>query len=193
MAEERRRRLVEVLVEEAERSTEELNGFEDWAVASQGGGAERQRVSAAELLATARRALGSRGLDCELEPNASETGASEDDDPVLDLLLEPLGEAFAGLGGALRRDLAVGRCRLGLRLDPPHLLLDLSWPPSPEDRDRLHAWHGQALESGDGPPGTGLRPVARRHGGEAWFNLGRSGENAHVRLLLPLEGAAEAD
>lgn len=190
MEEERRQRLLGVVVEEAEALGTSIDSLEGLAAAARAGG-EDQRISLADLVAAVGRAVAGKGLACELDSSKAIPELPEHHGLAVDT--DSLIRAVGGLAGALRRDLAATRCRLRARLDPPHALIDLSWHPEPGDRHRLLEWQGTALEAGDGGPGSGLRPAARRHGGEAWFILDRDDQRAHVRLLLPLfNGGAES-
>jgi DNA polymerase-3 subunit epsilon len=188
LEESRRQRLQEVVLEEADRLARTIGTIERLATASRAGNG-RQRTTVASLLDNLCRATAERGLPCDLGPWEEGEDAGT---PKVDVDLEALGAAVAGFAGALRRDLAVIRCRLGARLEPPHLLLELAWRPEPGESERLHDWHGEALEAGDGEAGTGLRPTARHHGGEAWFVLDRDGEAARARVLLPLVASGES-
>lgn len=104
---------------------------------------------------------------------------------------EVIGAVVAFLA-LLRREMAVVQLHLGTRRVDRHLLLDLGWSPDPAEVTRLLDWQGEAL---DAPPEDaagrplapqGLRPMARAHDGEAWFNLDRDGTAAHVKVLLPI-------
>ncbi|MEM9558604.1 MAG: hypothetical protein AAGC60_30405 [Acidobacteriota bacterium] len=172
-----RARLHGVVNEEAERLGGMVGQLEELVPHD----AETTPVAVDELLALLRRAVVERGFDVELEPERSDPPGARRRVPVD---RRRLGEAARRFAASLRRDFAVVRCDLGADAVDDHLLLDWSWRVELADQDRLQDWQGEAL-------GASLRPAARDHDGEAWFDLDREDDGAagraRVRLLLPLE------
>ncbi len=187
-----RSRLIGVVAEESERLgglVHRLEAIARAAVAAGAGGAPATATAAELAAALARRAreLGFEGV--EAPALGPELAAAR-----LALSGEAVVAAAAALLAALRREMAVTRLRLGLRLVDRHLLLDLGWSPDPADLPRLLDWPGTALDTpaadAHGGAGPGLRPLVRDHDGEAWFIVDRDGSAAHVKVLLPLAGTA---
>lgn len=144
--------------------------------------ARLQRRGAAEIAAAvAARAAARSGL--RVDPDDPPPAEAAGEAPV-ELELEALLAALIGLLEALRDELAVAGFKLRWKVAERHAVFDLLWAADPASLDRLRAWQSEALERGRGGPG--LRPVVRRHGGEAWFNLDRDASRAYLRLLLPL-------
>ncbi len=204
MGEVRRRRLLTVVAEEAERLGRLAEQLEQLASGSgpRGSGAgESESVRVDELVAAVGGTARELGIEVEVaEPAAGLREANEPSVPV-EVTLKPLLVAVSAFLGELRRELAVHRIRLRTEAVGDHLLLDVAWAPEPGDLGRLVDWQAGMLDevlAGGGDPGApaivypGLRRVAREHRGEAWFNLDRDGGAAHLRVLLPLAMAAAA-
>lgn len=183
MASTQRARLLAVVAEETGHLGGHIDRLERLAAAAARENGRRQRTAVPELVTALRRAAERLGLACEAEEAAAAAGSQP---AAVEVGLAPLTAAAAGFLAALRREMAVSRCRLRTRTSGGHLLFDLVWSPELGDVARLCDWQGGALEP-DGPE-PGLRAVARDHDGEAWFNLDRDGETAYVRVLLPLAG-----
>lgn len=185
LADEPRSRLLAVVTEEsarlaelvyrAEQLTRKAN--EGWSSASAAFGADE---------ALARIAAAGAELGCEVEIRHDTEREGE-----VDLVVagDELVTAAARFLKALRREMAVTLLQLRARRVDRHLLFDIGWQPEAADLDRLLDWQADALD--DVPEGRGLRPLAREHDGEAWFNLDRDGGAAHVKVLLPLAAARE--
>lgn len=185
-----RARLLAVVSQESERLGElaiRVERIAHRAVADPAEGAP-PTIAVDELMARLTAAAGELGYEVEsrrgLDPIAPPTRLDVPGPQVI-------GAATAFLA-LLRREMAVARLQLGAQRVDRHLLLDFGWSPDPAEVTRLLDWQGEAL---DAPPEDaagrplapeGLRPMARAHDGEAWFNLDRDGSAAHVKLLLPI-------
>jgi len=184
MEESQQRRLRAVVADEARRLGLLIGRLEQVGEpGAEPGGTGRRKTSAAEIAAAlAARAAAELGLAVEQE--ADEGGAepaSLEADP------EELIPALLALLEALRREFAIAAFRLRRRRIDRHAVIDLLWQADPARLDHLREWQGEALETRLGG-GDGVRPVARRHGGEAWVNVERDSSRAYLRLLLPLAG-----
>lgn len=179
-----RARLLAVIAEEAERLSDLVRSLEQTAAAAGvvASGAAATVADLATGLARRAESLGFEVAGGAPDPALAACGLGL---PGAEAL-----EAGAAFLAALRREMAVSRLALVLERVDRHLLLDLGWAPEPGDLARLVDWQGRTL---DAPPadgaGRGLRPLARDHGGEAWFILDRDGAAAHVKILLPLAAA----
>jgi len=174
-----RRRLLAVLVDEAERLSADVERLER--LAATAGRSGRAAQPASELITRIASAAAASGFACVIR----------DPDPVPGQV-RAAASIVDGIGGfldTLRRETTVGGCALSTRVVDQHLLLDLAWEPQPTDLPHLLEWQGAALEEGP-PGGGGLRAALREVDGEVWFNLDRDGSTAHLRLLLPRSDSA---
>ncbi|HZJ05104.1 MAG TPA: exonuclease domain-containing protein [Nocardioidaceae bacterium] len=97
-----------------------------------------------------------------------------------------LARSAAHLFGRLHEQLGVEAVTLAITRAGGHAQMEVTWTgqaPEPED---FQAWLDQPLTGGGAP---NVREVVARHGGEVWAG-GTSGDEPHVRLLLPLTEAA---
>ncbi len=178
-------RLRTVVAGETRRLGELVDRLEAFGESLAGGGpAARQRVAAGQLAAQiAARAYAHLGL--RIEKEEGDTAGFEN--AALEIDFETLVHAAVDLLTALRRELAVSEIRLRQRVVEKHAVFDLLWQAEAGSLDHLRQWQSEALEkTADGGPG--LRPILRRHGGEAWFNVDRDASRAYLRILLPLAG-----
>jgi DNA polymerase-3 subunit epsilon len=174
MDEAQQKRLRAVVSGEALRLGQMVDKLERLGDPGGAGSGKRSRVSGAELAAALAARVEAR----------QENGESAEEG-WLELELEAVVEAAAELLGRLRRELGVGELKLRRRVVEGHAVCDLVWQAEAPSLDRLRLWQSEALEKKE-DGGPGLRPIARRHGGEAWFNLDREASSAYLRLLLPL-------
>lgn len=187
MDESQQQRLRGVISGEAERLGELVDRLERLGDARratlQPAPAEWRKTSAGEIAAAiAARAAARLGLRID-----SGDSAEAPAEAAVEVEIEALLPALVGLLEALRDEFAVTAIQLRRKVVEQHAVFDLLWTADPASLDRLRAWQSETLEKGRGGA-PGLRPVARRHGGEAWFNLDRDATGAYLRLLLPLAG-----
>ncbi len=180
MEESQAHRLRAVVSGEARRLGELVDRLEALGDPAAGARPAVPRCSAGELAgALAERAAARLGLAL---------GRDEDSQPAEGALAiegPAVAEAVAGLLGDLRRDLAVDEVRLRCRTVENHAVFDLLWWADAESLEHLRQWQSEALDRSPAG-GPGLRPLLRRHGGEAWFNVDRDASRAYLRILLPL-------
>lgn len=182
MDSDQRQRLHTIVADESARLGELVGRLE--ALERRTGQGDRWRIDASALVDRIRDALAQPGLEVEWMAD-SEAGPPS---LALELDHDTMALAFRGFAAALRKDFAVVHCWLRAEEVDQHLLVDCAWRADASEAARLQDWQGEALEIGRDAPA--LRPTARDHGGEAWFDLDRSPEpdsrRAHVRVLLPV-------
>lgn len=89
----------------------------------------------------------------------------------------------------LRDRFAVHTARLRLQpmTDRPRLAtLDLIWDARAQTADAWRAWSRKAEVMADEDATLTLKEVALEHGGEVWFQVDQTAEDAYFRLLLPV-------
>jgi DNA polymerase-3 subunit epsilon len=191
-----RQRLLAIVAQESERLGDLICRIEKVAQTLTAGASARNggALTVADLVERLSRRAAELGFElaaeAPLEPALARTNVALPGE-------EAIGAAADFLAG-LRREMAVSRLQVTARSADRQLLVDLRWNPEPADLARLLDWQSEALDAppaaplGGAPLGAhrGLRPLARDHDGEAWFNLDRDGAVAHVKLLLPLETPA---
>ncbi len=100
--------------------------------------------------------------------------------------------ALAHAVSRLREELGIEKAGLRLREEKGFAALDLVWSFEGLDVEMLCDWQRQAFETEESDATPGLKEVASRHGGEAWFNLDRESHIAYFRILLPVvEGLSQ--
>jgi DNA polymerase III subunit epsilon len=178
MDEAQQKRLRAVISGEALRLGQLVDKLERLGDPGNSSNGRRSRVSGAELAA----ALAAR---VEARQDGELGGGDGGQEAWLELELEAVVEAAAELLGRLRRELGVGELSLRQRVAQGHAICDFLWQAEAPSLDRLRLWQSEALDQKE-DSSPGLRPIVRRHGGEAWFNLDREASSAYLRLLLPL-------
>lgn len=182
MEESQERRLRAVVASEARRLGQLVDQLEALGEPATAAGKSAPRCSAEDLAgAFAERAAARLGLAL---------GRDESSQPAAGVLAiegPAVAEAVAGLLGDLRRDLEVEEVRLRCRTVENHAVFDLLWSSDAESLEHLRQWQSEALDRTPAG-GPGLRPLLRRHGGEAWFNVDRDASRAYLRILVPLAG-----
>ncbi len=63
---------------------------------------------------------------------------------------------------------------------------DIVWQADPGETERFQRWKDRLFDIGEDDADITLREVADRHGGEVWFQFDSAGKVAYIRLLLPL-------
>lgn len=187
LAGEPRARLLAVVAQESARLGELVRRLERAARASTAAGAAAPHgaLTVGELMTDAAAAAVALGYEVEVRDDPSPVAP----ETALEVPGPTTIAAFGGFLATLRREMAVSRLQLRARLADRHVLFDLGWSPDPGDLPRLLDWQGEALDAPGGSEhaaAPGLRPLAREHDGEAWFNLDRDGSAAHVKVLLPV-------
>lgn len=133
------------------------------------------------------RPADARGLVAAL--NRAAPGKLEISPPESGLVLAvdtaELAAAVGGVVSNLSRGFGVEKVEARLHREQDFLHLDLAWSHEGLDLDALCAWQSEAILAPTPHGGPGLKESARRHGGEAWFNLDRTRSRAYFRVLLP--------
>ncbi|NJL29522.1 MAG: hypothetical protein HC897_17360, partial [Thermoanaerobaculia bacterium] len=112
-------------------------------------------------------------------------------EPGLSLTIDTreLVAAVAGVVTNLSQGFGVEKVEARLHREHDFVHLDLAWDHQGLDLDALCAWQSEAILAPNLEAGPGLKETARRHGGEAWFNLDRTRSRAYFRVLLPAASA----
>jgi DNA polymerase-3 subunit epsilon len=190
-----RARLLAVVADETERLGTLVYRLEELAQSPSAratGEPSEARLSVVELATR----LATAAVDLGFELSGGPLDGEDEAAAVVDVPGPLMVRAAADFLAVLRREMAVARLDLGVRIEDRHVLLDLGWSADPATLPRLLDWQVEALDRAAGLGGErterqGLRPLARDHDGEAWFILDRDGSGAHVRVLLPLVALAE--
>jgi DNA polymerase III subunit epsilon len=132
-----------------------------------------EEVLGRDLLTAAERSVHSvHGMTASIAEPERELWLEADSHAVV--------RAVTEVAGRLKTDLGVRDVRLSLQATGRYAALDVRWAGAPLDAGRLREWTDQ----------SSVATVLERHGGEAWS--GTEGEQAYVRLLLPLAKVAPA-
>ncbi|MCB1036369.1 MAG: hypothetical protein KDD47_21265 [Acidobacteria bacterium] len=186
MEKDRRRRLQGVVLEESRALTEilelGLKRLGAWTDARR----PREVLGSRELLVSLAEELQEGGYRTTL----AEEATMEDFEVEADL--PALSRGFLRLAGDLVSSLGVEEVALRLQREPGFAALDLLWDYGEMDLENLLAWQNEALAVPSDEAAPSIPDLARRHGGEAWFNVRRQAPTAYLRLLLPVAGAKQA-
>lgn len=180
-----RKRLQKTILEESEALSESVDTTTRQFAAARDGDWQLMRVRDRALLSQISAALESElGIRTSSELPEPSVWVRADAGSLVAALTEFISE--------LKRDFGVDAIKLRLREEEGFATLDLIWSHEGVDVESLCSWQEEVLSAPDDGPDPALKAVARRHGGESWFNLDRSTETAYVRILVPVSGESRA-
>ncbi|HAJ36986.1 MAG TPA: DNA polymerase III subunit epsilon [Chloroflexi bacterium] len=118
------------------------------------------------------------------------TGQTADNSLWLKIDSYTLMQGIAQLVSSLQTEFGIAEVALALNAVERYAALDILWPAHGIPPARWREWSERAFITDDSDGMTTLREVADRHGGEVWFQMHASGEQAYFRLLLPRASGA---
>ena len=177
MEPDERREFVAIIQEESQRLGEQVEGWVAEA-GSLGGDWYLTEMWGEDLMTVlAREVERESGVAAESAPVHAQLWLRVDS--------HALARALGHLTGRMREKCGLERLRFSLTSVGRHGRLDARWTGRPPDADVFRPWLDEPLPGG---AAANVREVVERHDAELW--AGTDGDEAYLRLLLPLTDAA---
>ena len=176
---EARNRFIGIIGEEARRLSGSLDRTVDEFAGSLRSEWPLEDMRGADLIAAARRRIGSRlRIATKLE--------TVDDSIWLKVDSYTLMQAITYLASRLHEEFGVREVRFGLEGAGALAHLDLIWTGAPLGIETTMAWQTDALEQGGEACPLTLKEIAERHSAEFWYQIHKPSQREYFRFAIPV-------